>query len=178
MKGLKTSVISIFAVGLLVGSAVGVAAQEEAAYFTGKVTPGSDNVDATFEEEDGVQLARDEMRLGDTIETTDSRMSGMLSTESNADIHIVSDTGFVMPLTTAWRIENDGGAWSGQGTGLSHFLDGDQVTIQTVVLTGEDGYDGMTAVIAYQPQGAGPDAVTGVVFPREMPPFPEAPPAE
>ncbi len=153
-----------------------VDAEPAAAYFTGEVTSGP-AVQGSLDEEDDVFLIRDEMGLADTIETSDPRVSGTLSWVTNLDWHVVSDTEGVLPVTNAWRIENDGGTWSGQGTGLSHQTDGG-LTVQTAVLTGEGGYDGLTAFVVFQRTDDEPFAVTGAVFPREMPPFPEAPPAE
>jgi hypothetical protein len=187
VKGLKPTFITAIAIGLLAGSTVGVTAQEEEAaseaptgtsFFTGTYEPAPEpTVEGTVSEFDDVEQVRD-MLLEDSIDTSDPRVSGTVSRTVNADFHTLSDVGQVAYWTHAWRIANEGGTWTGPGTGLSDsgsptraFFDTD-----TLLLTGEGGYAGLTAYLDLD-WTQDPVVVTGAVFAGEAPPFPE-PPAE
>ena len=165
MRGIKTITISILAVGLLAGSAVGVAAQPpegEAAYVTGTVTISGG--------EEGDQRSL-------SLDASDSRLSGDGSINT-ADLAIQSDDVFVVLVDLSLRIENDEGAWTGGG--LLYALPGpDDVVGQdepTWVLSGEGAYDGLTAVLRAD---LGPDgSFAGVIVGAEPPAAPPVPPAE
>ena len=185
MKGLKPTFISILAIGLLAGSAVGVVAQEEEAaaeeqtgssYFTGELN--TDNGDATTEPEenvvDGVLQGRGVVIEGEAIETSDPRITGSLARALNANIHPIGEFEDVLHETTAWRIENDEGAWSGQGSALIHGgANIDTTDFDTVVLAGEGAYDGLTAYILAD-WSEDPPAVEGAIFVGTAPPVPDA----
>ena len=191
MRAIKTSIISILAIGLLAGSAVGVAAQEEEAaaepavgssYFTGVFHHGGANSGQPTETVvDGVMEVRGWGFEGNGIETSDPRMTGSVTRNGNTDIHKLGDSEDVGFEAVAWRIKNDDGSWSGQGSTLTRGgrdVPRDEATyFETIVLTGEGAYEGLTAYVLVD-WTALPIAVEGAIFVGEAPPLPEAAPAE
>ena len=106
MRGIKGISISILAVGLLAGSAVGVAAQPEgeATYVTGTVAfSGSECVEATGWVECPMSL-----------DASDSRLSGDGSWRTSG-VPMQSDDAFVILVSMLLRVANDEGAWAGGG---------------------------------------------------------------
>ena len=180
MRGIKTISISILTIGLLAGSAVGVAAQDERPVFfswtfgeaEGEFVPG------TFDEAPGWMTMRDFMQV-DLIEADDERASGLLTVAFNADSWgdpEVNAPEIIEVTSTSQRLVNDGGSWSGTGSAVSHVAAGDGVDPDgagMVTLTGEDGYEGLTLILLTIP---GEDGGTGFILPS-VPPVPE-PPAE
>jgi hypothetical protein len=77
-----------------------------------------------------------------------------------------------------YELVNDGGRWTGTGTGLSievADLPHGQLAVGTIQLSGEDGYEGLSALIHMDwSDGFGPPVVYGIIFPGEMP-YPEPP---
>ena len=190
MRAINTSVVSILAIGLLAGAAVGVAAQDEeaaseeptgASFFTGQLIPDGEVV-AEPEENvvDGVLQGRGFVVEGDVFEVSDPRVSGSLSRALNASIQKVGDFEDIIFQSAAWRIENDDGAWSGQGTALVHvgaeIAQDESTDFDTVVLTGEGAYEGLTAYV-HADWTEEPVAVEGAVFAGEAPPLAELQPA-
>ena len=178
MKGLRTTTISILALGLLAGSAVGVAAQDEAevptgaSYFTGTIGASDVTGEPTEAVVDGVLEVRGLMREG-PIEATDPRLTGSLSRVLDFDVHSVGDLEDVVLFSAPHRIENDAGSWSGTGTGVIHagadLSAEEELDFYTVVLTGEGAYEGLSAFLLadFAPE-VGAD-IKGAVFPGEMP---------
>ena len=188
MRAIRTTTISILALGLLAGAAVGVAAQdEEAAMFSGTYEgtwPPVDEGTVTFG--DGYEAYYDEL-FAESIETTDARLTGSVLKAQNTHAHKVSGRDeTVAPRSLTWRIENEGGAWTGQGYELHWwgddapamaFEEGPSVT--AFMLTGEGDYEGLSAYLevdwsTWTEEGSLP-AVRGAVFPGEAPPFTEVP---
>ena len=184
MRAIKTTTISILALGLLAGSVVGVTAQDEEAttdapvgpsYFTGQL---ASDFEATPFGSNGVLFE------GDVIEVSDPRVSGSLTRAGTSNFHNdVGDSPVIALQADAWRIENDAGTWSGQGTGLLRGgPDGpggeDSVETSTVVLTGEGGYEGHTLYLIVDWTTDDAAAVVGAVFVGDAPTAPELPPAE
>lgn len=188
VRTIKTTTISILALGLLAGSAVGVAAQEDEtdvstpAYVTWEVTGDAINViDGAFDEEAA------EMRgltvQGVPIEASDPRMSGLYYYVVNGNGQKLSTPDYGIVESRSWRMENDGGAWTGTTTWVQvgSGSDGPQaMTAEAGILIGEGGYEGLIAVIDsdYDP-GRAPKG-EAVILERSVPPFPEVPevPAE
>ncbi|MGD8684835.1 MAG: hypothetical protein PVG27_12885, partial [Chloroflexota bacterium] len=88
MRGIKTITISILAVGLLAGSAVGVAAQDEAeagastpAYVTGTLGEPADFVEGTYSPD----AMRGEQLLGIPVDASDPRLTGLLDIVKNGN---------------------------------------------------------------------------------------------
>ena len=117
MKGLRMTTISVLAIGLLVGSAVGVPAQEgtedpEAPVaFTGQLSFGTCPVAYTTERLAGKTEDRGGhyCRLGVVEAFSDPRLVGDYYVWNNRDVH----DGGPMIYTTAFSIINEEGAWRG-----------------------------------------------------------------
>ena len=192
MRAIKTTTISILALGLLAGSAVGVAAQDEAA---ADMPTGPATFSGTYEVQwppvveltetfvDGVEQYRDEVLAG-SLETTDPRLTGSVLQAQNTDVHNVSGRDqTVVPRSVNWRIENEGGAWTGQGYELHGWgsdapHDGVPFGVTVLMLTGEGDYEGLSAYLMVDISTWSEDTlpiVDGAVFPGEAPPFPEVP---
>ena len=183
MRAIKATTVSILAIGLLAGSAVGVTAQEEAAelstpaYVTWQVTGDPVLVaEATFDEDAG------EMRglvQSAPVEASDPRLSGQYYFAINGNVQNNGSPDYGVLESRSWRMENDGGAWTGtstyveagDGTG-----DGPAAMIaEAGILIGEGGYEGLIAVFDsdYREGNQG----DGVILELLAPPSPEVPAA-
>ena len=139
VRAIKTTVISILAVSLLAGSAVGVAAQS--AIVTGSIETAENCVVTPEASESctGGRFEFDDPRLTGDYETTITIVSGF---ESGIEGDIA---------TEELRVTNYEGAWSGQSVMGVFIQDGEPVSGGTNwVLTGEDAYEGLTAWV-YMP---------------------------
>ena len=188
MRAIKTSVISILAIALLAGSAVGVAAQDEEAAAEPS-TPAK--VAGTLIQETGdlvqeptetvvddVLEVRGVIAEGDRFEMDDPRVTGTVTVAVNVDVHKESDFVDIAAFSLALRLENEAGSWSGQGTGINHGGSGipqeEALNLDTWVLTGAGEYEGLTAYLIVD--GTEDTAtIEGVIFAGEMPPAPELP---
>lgn len=186
MRAVKTTTISIVAVGLLTGSAIGVAAQDEEtaaepgtpARVTGTIDDtGSETVQEPTEDVvDGAIGLRGLIVEGDQFEMDDPRLTGTVTLAMNFDFHSVNDQENVAAGSLALRLENEDGSWSGQGTSVGHGAAGmspeEALGLDTWVLTGAGAYDGLSAILIVD-TGGFPATVDGVIFAGEMPPAPE-----
>jgi hypothetical protein len=165
VRAITTTTISILAVGLLAGSAVGVAAQDEEAAadvtsFTGTGTP----VDF-FDGEEGGTVAVV------SYESSDPRLTGEV-TITGSHLADPDAAGFTMLSAQAYELTNDGGSWLGEGTGVASTDLG--IVRDTFILVGQEGYEGLTAyVISEDPSLSGNLALSGLIFPSAMPEVPE-----
>ena len=153
-----------------------IEARAGSSYFTGEMTLEGMSIVAEPEDTvvDGVRQSRGALAEGAAIEASDPRVSGSLAMALNDDAHELAQF-----RTLAWRIENDAGAWSGQGTELVHGDATGGSGTSTLVLTGEGGYEGHTLYLIMDASGEPPFPIEGAVFVGEAPPFPEVPaPAE
>ena len=170
MRVIRTTTISILAVGLLAGSAVGVAAQDAdpaaPSVWSGELVP-AEGEQISFEETPTYLelLGRDSGQ----IEASDSRISGDWEQVLAVRVFDPEGDGAVLQTATV-RVENDGGSWSGTYSGWA----GGPSSQGWNVLTGEGGYDGLTAVFSQSGEGA----LEGLIVPGVAPAVPEAPPAE
>jgi hypothetical protein len=150
VRAIKTSVISMLAIGLLAGSAVGVAAQgdEAAAVFEWSTAPG---------EVEGTAI----------VEATDTRATGVL----NLGLGEAFVTDDVIIASVSGRLVNDGGSWMGTGRSYGgNAEDQDQVVWE---LLGADGYDGL---MLFMFDGG---SMWGIIVPADaVPPYPEPPTVE
>jgi hypothetical protein len=188
VRAIKTTTISILALGLLAGSAVGVAAQdEEAAAEPGTPARVTGTIDDTGNElvqeptetvVDGVLEVRGVIVEGDQFEMDDPRLTGTVTLAVNVDVHKVGDFEDIVAGSFALRLENEAGSWAGQGTSVGHNGAGmsqeEALGLDTWVLTGAGAYDGLSAILIVDPGGDQP-TVEGVIFAGEMPPAPELP---
>ena len=191
MRAIKTTTISILAIGLLAGSAVGVAGQDDApadpmapAFFEVEYIAGDDFefVDGTYEEVGPGQERFDgELIRGTLVEAEDPRASGELSmveslgvafseapsgSRSSADVRARS-----------MRLENEAGAWEGTGWGASYAPESPTEARAVVIMNVLDGtgaYEGLTLFLAITA-----DQSWGWIMPDGLvPAIPELPAAE
>ncbi len=169
MRAIRTTTISILALGLLAGSAVGVTAQEA---DSPAAVDGSISVDGE---------ACTETDVGNecpfVIEASDQRLSGdgVLRGASVVFQGFEDGAGVMVIVNQSIRVENADGAWSGGGPLFAvPTTEGAFGTDQpTWVLAGEGGYDGLTALLRVD-LGLEAD-FGGVIFEGDLP---AAPPAE
>jgi hypothetical protein len=170
MRTLKSGLTTVIAIGLLAGSAVGVAAQPEgeAAYVTGTIAfSGSECADG----------GGDWFECPISLDASDSRLSGEGSWR-NASVPMQSDDELVVLVNQSLRVATDEGAWTGGGLLYATPTNEDAVGVDepTWVLSGEGAYDGLTAVLRAD---LGPDgSFAGVIVGAEPPAAPPVPPAE
>ena len=152
MRVIRTTTISILALGLLAGSAVGVAAQDEAdpmapSTFTWSYGDASNLVGEVIFRADGAE--------GYTVVALDPRASGEMTHEQVDDDIFEAIEADEPNLFGLWesRLVNDGGSWVGIGrkVGVSASLDesdnGWSSDLMVHELTGEGGYDGLSLIL-------------------------------
>ena len=165
MRGVKATTISILAVGLLAGSAVGVAAQDDAA---DPMAP------STF----AWRLGDEEAEQGYFIEAVDPRASGQMTLSDLPSIE--TDANWV--ASYEGRLVNDGGAWVGIGRevggGTTDLTGGDwqegehdtfwEAGVAIWEMTGEEGYEGLSLILVdhFPETSLGP---WGIIYPSEPP---------
>ena len=177
MRSIKTTTISILAVGLLAGSAVGVAAQDEEvadpiahAIVTGSIS-GTRTSSGSATAESGAVLTEG-VGFQQTWEASDPRLSGSVSYAGNWLRY--PGTGELQVEASSVVLDNADGRWRGIGTGM---VAGD-LSMETTILRGEGGYEGLTAYVMQDWAQGLPAAFTAAIFPGEMPVSPEPPSAE
>ncbi len=149
MRPIRTTTISILALGLLAGSAIGALAQdEESASSVTTVTGTSnwiDNIDEGTDSEtpDGFGANAGSVNTFRFFFPSDPRLTGYATVTSNS---VVTDVGesFAVLSADTYELSNDGGSWLGESTGFGspEFESG-----RTVILVGQDGYEGLTAYL-------------------------------
>ena len=169
MRAIRTTTISILAVGLLAGSAVGVAAQDEeaAAEVTGRATfvEGLLADPVMSETPEGIQ-AGDGLVTVHTWDTNDARLNG----DVTRTVNFRFDSSFTNGIeSSVMELTNDGGSWVGDERGYGALGGGGGFS----ALSGRGGYEGLTAYIVRGPnEGDGWD-LNGIIFPAAMPEVPE-----
>ncbi len=105
------------------------------------------------------------------VEASDPRASGLMTTYGHANLVEVDGGGFLVGAMNV-ALANDGGAWSGTGTVVQIVVE-DGGAMWQAVLTGEDGYDGLTLIMTqYYDDNA--QTRRGVIVPTDqMPPQPD-----
>ena len=173
MKRTRTISISIFALGLLAGSAVGVAAQDAG---TDPLAPsafsGEASVDGPLEAYFDPETGRGVVVIGE-FNMDDPRASGTLTQiEDGADIEFggLHYGGHVSSI----RIANDGGAWVGtkrlvRGAGSVGIFN---------ELVGEGGYEGLSLFIFETGDSEGSVSKAFIVPSDIVLAMPPPPPAE
>ena len=114
-----------------------------------------------------------------SIESTDARASGLLTSIVNWNVAVSEDTG-ALSAAMSQRLTNDGGAWVGEGWGMLAGFDGSSRMARMTVLTGEGDYEGLTLVLSHAWDADG-ELGWGIIVPSdELPPMPEPvePPTE
>lgn len=183
MRTIKTTTIFILAIGLLAGSAVGVAAQDEAAVaevtsFTGVFSPDGEELPVEGTEvtlPNGFIEGKPGFAWLDRIESSDPRLAGAHSVIANWvldpnqwDPWSRGEQANVL-ISTIHEVTNDGGSWLGEGTSF-HSTDLD-IASEVVTFVGRDGYEGLTAYAIIDVTRT-PATISGVVFPTAMPETP------
>ena len=184
MRTVRLSLAGTLILMLVASLSVAAVAQDEAdpmapAYFTfatelsgafaeGQVTA----IDSTTTEIRGATW------IGQPVEATDPRASGLLTYVDNADAFKFSDSHYTT-VTSSVRLVNDGGTWSGTGTSVvaytSEMALSDEIPRSTglTVLAGEGGYQGLTLIMS-TPDDFDNEANWGVIIPTDgMPPVPD-----
>ena len=102
------------------------------------------------------------MQFVNRWEASDPRLTGDVSYTGR---WLMNDVGSVQVEANHRILVNDGGRWVGNSTA---FMGPTIGNIDTVVLTGEDGYAGLTAYVSID-WGKDPATFVGVIIPAEMP---------
>jgi hypothetical protein len=179
MKKLKMPLVAAIAIGLLAGSAVGVAAQEPETEAPTEFTatwahnfgpPGvRPNVPEGFDPVRGRGYAN-HPRI---IETSgDPRFEGEVTLVVNHDTYL-SD-GALRVFHRAFSVENDEGTWRGVPYPTLQFSDASGSGVATQLFIGEEAYAGSYALAEIQSDPAAEVwTLRGVIFEGEPPPAPE-----
>ncbi len=184
MRAIRTTTISILAVGLLAGSAVGATAQDEETDLSTPAYVTWVSGDPTSVMEGTVDEAAREMRGmrvdGIPIEASDPRLTGTAYFEVNGNAESSGDLDALIESRSV-RIVNDEGAWTGVAqyvqVGDTSSGEYEPVLIQEwSVLSGEGAYEGLMAVAVADHLEAGGQG-EAVIYSISSPPEPEIPEA-
>jgi hypothetical protein len=145
VRGLKTTLTMAVAIGLLAGSAVGVAAQDGGATVTGT----ADYVSGfSFDDGDAGRVVI--KSPGVIIETSDPRLSGTADITTYG-VHGFDGDGFTETHfgSDVLTLVNEEGSWSGRGISALLLDDTNNPTVMEATwhLTGEGAYEGLTAYL-------------------------------
>jgi hypothetical protein len=184
VKGLKPTLISAIAIGLLAGSAVGVTAQDEEADvaepvpFTVRFMPSNSVRAAQYSVDRGVRKELGNCWAPVIADPSDPRLAGTLTfCGDNHSYAPMGDTSTGMWSST-YRIENDEGAWQGSIAG-AEWKDpesGDMIeTDEGLILVGEGDYEGLYAAMTFP--GSWSD-IRGLIFEGAPPAAPVPPSTE
>ena len=177
MRTLRLSLLVTVILTLLGGVGGAVLAQDEEADLMAPATV-TGSVRYTGGHQSGEIFPIDEtvrqsgMISSHAWEASDPRLSGREAYLKTFDYY---PPGFDVDATTR-VLENDSGRWVGTGVGMENvFISTDvpRLSTATVILHGEDAYEGLTAYLLMDEGTSGSATFTGVIFPGEMPPFPE-----
>lgn len=182
VRGTKSSLSVILATGLLVGSAVGAAAQDpeagtsEPTIFSLRLVPSSQVRDTEVTTEDGVYKEMGTCFAPIVLNASDPRLDGNLTVCGNLH-RFGSSEGTPTVGSGTFRLVNDVGAWQGSDA-WAEWVDpgsGDLVELGggIIVLTGEGAYDGLYAVMTLSDWSD----VRGFIFEGAPPAEPIPPPA-
>ena len=181
MKRTRTTLITAIAIGLLAGSAVGVAAQETeteaptefTATWAHNFGPGvRPNVISRGSNILGPDLGRGYANHPLIIESAgDPRFEGEVTYIVNQDRY--TSNGALVVFNRAFSVENDEGTWRGVPHPFLRFSDG-EASGTTQLFIGEGGYAGSYALVDIQNDPAVEGwTIRGVIFEGEPPPAPE-----
>ena len=171
MRPLRLSLAGMVILMLTLSLSVAVAAQDEAdpmapAYFTY-------TTELVEEPSRGNPMVLRDRPQVLTVEATDPRASGLVTTTTNWNTVVLGDEWKVITTATSERLTNEGGTWTGTGRGV---LTGGEVLMMTGmdVLTGEGGYEGLTLVMGHFMQMNVGDTNWGFILPSDqVPPMPD-----
>lgn len=156
----------------------------ESVGFSGSLHEGGDECrGVSYEVVDGVGQTRDYCSA-QWMDVSDPRFTGIYTRFVNVDEYgggdVVPDGVSMRVSTVTHRVENDDGAWLGDATvsiSVDDVRDGgeDAISPQVAAFSGSGGYEGLAAIVWWQPQG-GEEQVRGIIIPGPLPAVP--PPAE
>lgn len=172
MRTMRTSVMVVTIVALLGAWTTVVAAQEVA----DPMAPASFTFTLESVEDTSNQHMPEVMRgyqETNTVEATDARVSGLLTSTVNWNWAVGDETG-VLSAATSQQLTNDGGAWNGEGRMMLADADGSSRMAGMTVLAGEGDYAGLTLILS-QAWDAGADPHHwGIIVPTDqLPPMPD-----
>ena len=178
MSKVKNTLVSAMAIGLLAGSAIGVAAQETETEAPSEFTAtwdsnfGPPGVRRDVEEGSDPVHSRGYANHPLIIETTgDPRFEGEVTLVVNHDRYPSNEALWV--FNNAFSVENDEGTWRGVPHLTLRFSDAEG-SGRTQLFIGEGGYAGSYALVDIQGRQAGQGwTLRGVIFEGEPPPAPE-----
>ena len=170
MKQHRTPLIAILAVGLLSGSAVAVAAQDDVAapvIVTGSVVDWRSLSPGERTTEDGV-VHIEGVNHAHVWEASDPRLSGEVTYTGNWNQYSTDPEMQVESGT--YELVHADGRWLGTAPAI---VVGGLDTLDPVVLIGDGGYDGLSAYVLIDWQTNGDPTFSGLIFPGDLPAFPE-----
>ena len=171
MRTLRLTVVGTVMLALLGGLPAAVMAQSEAdpmapAAVTGTAQSYSLESPGTTSS-CGDQTCIDGVRSANSWDASDTRLTGEVTYIGNWREY--PGAGFQVEGATR-VLENDGGRWVGTATALVR----DGLNSDTIVLHGQDAYEGLTAYILMD-WATEPATFVGAIFAGELPQFPEPP---
>jgi hypothetical protein len=196
VKKFRTPLVAVIAIGLLAGSAVGVAGQEadETTSEPPVEVTGTVRLDASGCSREGLggeatttTPMRQRFTCRTTTEMSDPRLAGAVTVIYENWLYdgtglpvfegCAEDPGCEEPSlfleSGALSIENADGTWRGRPT-LNPFVGfpgSDEPATQLMLLDGEDGYEGLVALLEFT--GTSPASVHGFIIDGGFPPDPE-----
>ena len=178
MRKATTTLTTVIAIGLLAGSAVGVAAQETETEAPTEFTAfwdsnfGPPGVRSDVEEGSDPVHSRGYANHPLIIESAgDPRFEGEVTLVVNHDRY--RSDGALQVFNSAFSVENDEGTWRGVPDLSLRFSDA-EVSGRIQLFIGEGGYAGSYALVDIQGRQAGEGwTLRGVIFEGEPPPAPE-----
>jgi hypothetical protein len=183
VRGIKSGAIVVVALGLLAGSAVGVAAQHEVTdptaptWVTGTVGYAPSCVDPERTTEADVVRERGHICAPQQWTSDDPRLGGAATLIWNADVYRLESESYSI-VNALYDIHDDAGGWScrnanGLDLGSGLFTDPVQGTDRLTCL-GYGGNEGLNAILVTDFRTE-PRTFEGIIFPGEVPPLPELP---
>ena len=115
---------------------------------------------------------------GAPVEASDPRLSGLYNYVINGNGQKLGTPDFALVESRSWRMENDGGAWTGTTTWVEvgPGTEGPPaMAAEAGILIGEGGYEGLIAII-HGDYGEGNQG-EAVILEVPVPPIPEVPEA-
>jgi hypothetical protein len=184
VRGIKSGTSIVLSIGLLVGSAAGVAAQEPIAptWVTGTIQAAPDCSGPESDEADGdVRRSRNVECRPQIWTASDPRLTGEVVRRWNDDYY-QTDEGTINVDVDAAFLGNDDGGWTCLNTSLFRGEDQDAELVggpaYTYTCTGNGGHAGLSAILVPQTTSGFDEEFVGLIFSGDFPPVPEPPVAE
>lgn len=173
---------AVMTVALLVGSAIGVAAQSEVSTEPASFTDVTGTVlsDTSPQEDwqevwiDGAVVHVLGWRVERVIDWSDPRLPPTMMSRGNVDTYLAED-GLVQVFAETYRLDGPAGAWI--GTGRAFGLEHGQEPEWLMLLTGVGAYEGLSAMLVRETVRTDPESMDsivmkGTIFEADLPPMP------